>query len=147
MDSFETIVQHAINLEEDAANLYRGMAERSERPEIKKVFEEMAAQEDGHKRKLENALNRHGLPQGKKFTPDEDLKIADYLVAVDLDKPNLSYQEALVIGMKLENTSLKLYRELASRAFDEESQELFTFLAEEEAKHKSNFEAKYDDLM
>jgi len=147
MDSFEKIIEHAICLEDDASKLYLSIADRTKRPEIKKVFEEMAAQEEGHKRKLQKAIDRHSLPQGKKYTPDEDLKIADYVISVDLDKPDLSYQDALAIGMKLEKASMELYQKLADRSFDEQSHELFTFLAEEEAKHKANFEAKYDDLL
>ena len=50
MDSFEAIVQHAVDLEQNSYEFYQNMAKQAERPEIAKVFTEMAAQEMGHKK-------------------------------------------------------------------------------------------------
>lgn len=146
MNSFEEIVKYAISLEEEAAQFYARMAGESEKPEIKKVFEEMRLQEVGHKKKLELVLERHKLPEVK-LSKDDDLKISDYVKPVEIDQPNLSYQDALVVGMKLEQTSEKLYRSLAASAQDPEIKQIFDYLAEEEGKHKFNFESKFDDLM
>lgn len=147
MSAFETILKHAIGLEVEAAELYLHLAAKAQRPEIKKVFEEMAAQEEGHKKRLESALLRQNIPSEKKYYPDEDLKLADYTVPVNPNKGNLTYQEALILGMKLEKASLELYQALARETQDEEGHKLFVFLAEEEAKHKYAFESKYDDLL
>ncbi|MDT8448288.1 MAG: ferritin family protein [bacterium] len=147
MDRFSEVLKHAIGLEEEAASLYQYLASKAERPELKKVFEEVRAQEEGHKKRLEAVLAKQQLPQTKKYTPDEDLKLAEYLVDVDPHKPNLSYEEALIVGMKLEKASLDLYRRLADDADDAELKALFNFLADEEAKHKYGFESRYDDLI
>ncbi|OGH00288.1 MAG: hypothetical protein A2600_13330 [Candidatus Lambdaproteobacteria bacterium RIFOXYD1_FULL_56_27] len=147
MSDFETVLRHAIGLEIEATELYRHLATRADRPEMKKVFEEMAAQEEGHKKRLESALLRQSLPAEKKYFPDEDLHLADYTVPVNPNKAGLTYQEALVLGMKLEKASLELYTVLAQETEDEATKKLFVFLAEEEAKHKYAFESKYDDLL
>ena len=146
MNSFESIIQEAIQLETNSAQLYRTLSEHTNRPEIKKVFLEMEAQEIGHKKKLELVLERGEIPQGTKYTPDEDLKLAETLADIDLNRVNLTYQEALVIGMKLEKISLELYQDLAKKTDDPKLKELFEFLIEEESKHKHSFEANFDDL-
>lgn len=146
MEPFEEFVQHAISLEEEAAELYGLLANRAQSPEIKKTFLEMAAQEAGHKKQLQQVLAKGQFPKGNKFTPDDDLKIADYVVDVDIRRDDLSYEEALIIGMKLEKASLDIYQHLAQSVESGELRDLFAFLAAEEAKHKHNFEAKFDDL-
>jgi rubrerythrin len=73
-----------------------------------------------------------------------DLKIADYLVDVEL-KPDMGYQEVLVFAMKAEKAAFKLYSDLAASADDEELRRTFLALAQEEAKHKLRFEVEYDD--
>ena len=145
MELFEEFLHHAIGLEREASELYKKMANNSSAPEIKKVFAEMAAVEEGHKKQLEQILAKGELPK-KQFYPDPDLKIADYVVEVDLTRDDLSYDEALIIGMKLEKTSQELYKKLSRSVVDHpELKGLFDYLAAEEAKHKHSFEAKFDD--
>lgn len=147
MDRFEEVLIHAIGLEEEAAVLYQHLSAKADGAEMKKLFMEMKSQEEGHKKRLESVLAKHKLPEGKKYTPDEDLKIAEYVVDVNPNKESLSYEEALIVGMKLEKASMDLYRRLAEDTDQDELKELFTFLADEEAKHKYGFESRYDDLL
>ncbi len=82
-------------------------------------------------------------PMAKKVI---DLKIGDYLTDVDLE-PNLDYQKALIVAMKKEKASFKLYTDLAAVADDENLRSTFLILAQEEAKHKLRFEVEYDDYI
>ena len=144
LGDFNEILRYAIGLEQDSADLYQTLAEQATSPAVAKAFKEMSAQELGHKKRLESIESKGAVPTSK-VHPDDDLKLADYLVDVDIKKPNLSYQESLLIAMKMENAALKLYTDLAARVEDAELKEVFTFLAKEEAKHKHSFEAEFDD--
>jgi rubrerythrin len=52
LNSLDEILRFAIRKEADAAAFYRMAADRSN-PGVKKALEELAKEEDGHKRKLE----------------------------------------------------------------------------------------------
>ncbi|SRR3989339_159720 len=147
MESFTEIVNYAIKMEEDSMRLYQRLASHCQRAEVKKVFLDMVGQEEGHKKKLENIKAKGTLPLGKLTVPDEDMHLAEILADVDADKPDLTYQESLVIGMKLEKAALSLYRILAELTETGEAKQLFLYLADEEARHKHLFEAEFDDLM
>ncbi len=147
MSDFTDILTYAIQLESDSVQIYQKLAAKAAKPEISKFFLEMEAQEQGHKKRLERFLERGSLPQTQqKITLDEDLGLAEILKGVDLSRENLNYQDALIIGMKLEKAALELYRGMVDFAPDEDSKELFQYLADEEAKHKYSFEKEFDDL-
>ncbi len=141
--SIDEILDFAINEEQKAVDFYTALAERMEQQEMKDTFEQYALEEIGHKAKLEAIKN------GKKFVPDEkkiqNLKIVDYLNDVDLNKKNITFQDALTIAMKREKAAFRLYSDLAKAAGDAKSRNLFRALAQEEAKHKLRFELEYDD--
>ena len=145
MSDFSTvdeILDYAIGMEQAAVDLYTKIAEKAANPTAKKVFQGFAAEERGHKAKLE------AVKAGKKFVGSakavQDLKIADYLVEVDPEKVK-DYQEALILGMKREKAAFKLYSDLAKVAQDDKVKQLFLALAQEEAKHKLQFEVEYDE--
>ena len=77
----------------------------------------------------------------------QDLQIGDYLVEVNTNRDDLSYQEALIIAMKEEKAAFKLYSDLAARTDDASAKEVFLMLAQEEARHKLRFEIEYDDYI
>lgn len=145
MDTFDDVINYAIRMEELSIQLYSQLAEQVGREEIKQVFLDMVRQEEGHKMKLEQVLQKHQLPGGKRFYPDPDLHLADYVVDVDPSQPDLNLEDALIIGMKMERAAMKLYQDMADRQTDPDLKEIFLYLVEEEAKHKHNFEAKFDD--
>ncbi|WP_320019054.1 ferritin family protein [Labilibaculum manganireducens] len=142
-NSLEDILDFAINEEQMAADFYTELAGKMKHQEMKDTFEQYALEELGHRAKLEAIKN------GKKYQVSEakvaDLKIGDYLLDVDVDKSNITYQEALILAMKKEKIAFRLYNDLASAALDEPSKKLFLMLAQEEAKHKLRFEVEYDN--
>ena len=140
--SADEILDFAISNEEEAYDFYMGLAARMTRPEMKKVFEEFAREEKGHKAKL-LAVKEGGKlePVAEKVT---DLKIGDYLVSENVTE-NLDYQGALVLAMKKEKAAFRLYSDLAASAEDEDLRGAFLTLAQEEARHKLRFELEYDD--
>lgn len=142
--SVDEVLDFAIGQEEEAARFYTGLAGRMDRPWMSKIFTDFAKEEIGHKRKLLD------VKAGKKLAPVEgkilDLKIGDYLVDVE-PKPDMDYQQALILAMKKEKKAFKMYTDLAAAADDDNLQNLFTGLAQEEAKHKLRFEIEYDDFV
>lgn len=142
LKSVDEILDFAIEKEEDAAQFYTDLADRVDKAHMKKVFASFAKEEQGHKAKL------MGIKQGKFAMPSKekvmDLKIGDNLVNVEL-KPNLDFQDALILAMKAEKAAYKLYNDLSEATDDDSARNLFLSLAQEEAKHKLRFEIEYDN--
>jgi rubrerythrin len=141
-DSVDSVLDFAIKNEQAASDFYTDLASKMDKPQMKKVFEGFAAEERGHKAKLE-AVKKN---EKTKLSQDKvlDLKIGDYLVE---QKPSASmdFQSALILAMKQEKAAFRLYSDLAASADDAETRELFLGLAQEEAKHKLRFEVEYDE--
>ncbi len=145
MATVDAILDFAITREQAAHEFYIELAEKMARPGMKEVFILFASEELGHKRKLEEikAGKRLRAPSGKKVL---DLQIAEYMVDVDPDA-ELDYQKALVIAMKREKSSYKLYNDMAAATDDAELKQVFLALAQEEATHKLRFEVEYDAMI
>ena len=138
----DELLDFAIQGEQEAHDFYIDLADRVERPAMKKLLKQFAREEAGHKKKLES------IKKGSRSFPyaDDvvDLKIADYLVEVE-PTGDLTYQEALILAMKREKAAFKLYTDLAALTSDKDLKIVFLSLAQEEAKHKLRFELEYDD--
>lgn len=140
--SVEDVLDFAIGNEQKAVDFYTEMAGRVESPHVKKMFEDNAKEEKGHKAKLEAVKSGRKLLSAEKKVLD--LKIGDYLVEVRADE-NLDFQAALILAMKREKAAFKLYTDLAAQTDDANLKETFLGLAQEEAKHKLRFEVEYDE--
>ncbi|MDY0091946.1 MAG: ferritin family protein [Candidatus Vecturithrix sp.] len=144
--SVNDVLDFAIAREEEAAQFYTDLASKMDREWMRKVFQDFAKEEQGHRAKLV------GVKAGKipLLTQAQvmDLKIGDYLVKIDADKQaaDLDYQQALIVAMKKEKAAFKLYMDLANQTSEPEFVALFQSLAQEEAKHKLRFELEYDDM-
>ena len=142
--SVDEILNYAIDKEEDARQFYLDIAGKMDRPYMKQVFEQFSKEEKGHKAKLQ------AVKEGKMMLKAEkkvmDLQIGDHLEDVDLDA-KLDYQQALIVAMKAEKNSYRLYNDLANSTDDENLSSMFLSLAQEEAKHKLRFEIEYDEYV
>ena len=143
LDSIDKVLDFAIEKEQDAADFYTDLAGRMEKENMKAIFEQFALEEKSHKAKLEQVKNGNLdlSPVNQKIA---DLKIAEMVADVDLDD-KFDYQQALIVAMKNEKASFKLYSDLAGMVEDEKLKQFFLGLAQEEAKHKLRFEVAYDD--
>ncbi len=145
MDKFGSVnelLDFAIQKEEEANKFYTGLAGKMDRPAMRQVFEDFAKEEQKHKEKL------LGIKEGKRLNSAEqkitDLKIGDYLVDME-PSPDMDYQEALILAMKKEKASFRLYNDLAATTSDADLHSLLLGLAQEEAKHKLRLEVEYDE--
>jgi len=139
---FMEIVQFAIQREIESVNFYDEAGKMVKHSGTRELFSDFAKQEEGHKKKLEEV--QAGKIVLGKIEKIPNLKISDYLVEAEL-KPNISYAEILRIAMKREERSVKLYTDLNEKNEDETLRKLFTFLVQEESKHKYALEKIYDD--
>jgi rubrerythrin len=114
-----------------------------ENPAMREVFENFAKEELGHKARLEAMKGSKQIQAGKSVT---DLLLADYVVDVE-PTADMSYQDALILAMKKEKASFRLYLDLAGEVGNEDQKAIFLSIAEEEAKHKLRFEIEYDDFV
>jgi len=144
LNSIDTILDYAIEKEEDARQFYLTLAARMDRENMKKIFEQFAREESSHKVKIQAV--KEGKLMLKTVGDVVDLRIADHLEDIDLDS-NLDYQQALIVAMKAEKNAYILYNDLANSTSDENLKAMFLGLAQEEAKHKLRFEVEYDDYV
>jgi rubrerythrin len=146
MESFRSvdeILDFAIGREIEAIKLYRELAHQVEKPEMRKVLEDFAKEEQEHKTKLEAAK------AGESVLKEEEvgsLGVADYVVGGEA-RPDMSYADVLILAMKKENVSVRLYTDIAKIAQAQELKDMFLLLAQEEAQHKLRFEIEYDLTM
>jgi rubrerythrin len=141
--SVDEILDFAIEREIEANEFYTELAKKMDNPAMRKVFEDFATEEMGHKFKLE------AVKAGEYTIKDEQaqtLGIADYVVAGE-PAPDMSYADALVLAMKKEKVAYRLYLDLASVSEAEELTDIFLALAQQEARHKLRFEIEYDDVV
>ena len=140
--SVDEILDFAMESEQQAVDFYTILAEKSKNSEMKELFLSFAREEMGHKARLAKIKTEGAMEADSAQVVD--LKIADYLSPVKISA-EMIYADALVLAMKREKASFKLYTELANRVSDASLKRVFSTLAQEEAKHKVRFEIEYDD--
>ena len=139
---FKEIIKFAIGREVDSIVFYNRASQMVKLSGTRGLFLDFAKQEEGHKKKLEAAMA--GKIDVAKIQKVPNLKISDYMVDTEL-RPDISYADMLRIAMKREERSVKLYGDLKEKNQDGDLSNLFTFLIQEESKHKYALEKIYDD--
>jgi rubrerythrin len=140
LNSVDEILRFAIRKEADAAAFYRMAADRSN-PGVKKTFEELAREEDGHKKKLEGfdpkEIEKMELKETKGLGLSEIMEDVPY-------SSDMSYADLLRMAIKNEEKSQKLYASTAKMVKDPKVKKLLLVLAQEESTHKEKLEKIYD---
>ncbi|MBM4350773.1 MAG: hypothetical protein FJ106_12910 [Deltaproteobacteria bacterium] len=141
LNSLEEILRFAIRKEADAATAYRIAADRAQ-PGVKKFFEELAEEEEKHKKKLEafdlKKIGRVELKEPKGLGMSERMDDIPF-------GPELTYEELLRMAIKNEEKSQNLYTSTAKLVTDSNLKKLLLILAQEESTHKARLEKIYDD--
>lgn len=144
-ETVEEILELAVAREEDAHIFLMALAARMVNPEMRKVFEELAAEELEHKARLELEIIKTGrvvTDSKKKLYFDTNDYAEDVGSEIDMD-----YKDVLTMAMQKEESSFRLYVDLASRVTNEDTYETLLALAEEEVRHKMRFEMEYDNIL
>ncbi|MFC1715301.1 ferritin family protein [Candidatus Poribacteria bacterium] len=140
--TFKSIIAFAIENEKEALELYERMKDLAQKQSARVMFDELAAEEVKHREFFEG-LTGENVPD-LPLQEVTDLKISDYLVDVSF-KPDMGYQDILIMAMKREESAVKLYSDIAAEITDPKLKKLLEFMAQEEAKHKLRLETEYDE--
>jgi len=145
VETDEDILRFAISREEQAHQFYRILAGYAETASVRKIFEELAKEELGHKAKLELEI----MKIGKVVTDSErieDLQQSDFIISgLDLD---MNYKKDLLkLGIEKEDEAIMIYADLASKVRRQSFKEIFLALIQEEVKHKLRFETEHENLL
>jgi rubrerythrin len=138
---FNEIIDFAVEREKEAVEFYRKLQNIVKFAERKKLLQELEQTEEGHIKILERI--RTGDISQKDATEVQNLHISEYLVEAVFYE-DMDYQDILITAMKREESSTRLYNDLALSSSDAGVKQLFLKLASEEAKHKLKFEQMYD---
>jgi rubrerythrin len=141
--SLNDVLDFAIEQEQKAADFYAMLSSKMKHESMRELMQDFIAEEMRHKKKL-IAIKERGATTIINANKAQDLKIADYIVDVD-PAEDMSYEDALIVAMKLEKRAFQLYTDMALMAEDESLKQSLLTLANEEAKHKLHFEIQYDD--
>jgi rubrerythrin len=140
LNSLDEILRFAIRKEADAAAFYRMAADRSD-PGIRKTFDELAKEEEGHKKKLEGfdlkKIEQMELKEAKGLGLSEMLEDVPY-------SPDMSYADLLRMAIKNEEKSQKLYTSTSQIVTEPMLKKLLLILGQEESTHKERLEKIYD---
>ena len=141
LNSLDEILRFAIRKEVDTAAFYRMAADRSN-PGVKKAFEELAKEEEGHKKKLEGFdLKKIGQMKLKKT---KGLGMSEVMEDVPYS-PEMSYADLLRMAIKNEEKSQRLYLSTEKMVTEPNLKKLLLILAQEESTHKEKLERIYDE--
>jgi len=142
LTTFEEIIKFAVKREDAAYRLYKAAAERTQSIAARKMFEEMAAEEAGHKSSFEKL--DLGQTEQYTFTGHADMKIAEYMADIPF-REDMSYPEILHYAMKTEENAYRLYTAAAEAIDDPRLKKMLLVLADVEKGHKLRIEAMYDE--
>ncbi|MHC4758626.1 MAG: ferritin family protein, partial [Planctomycetota bacterium] len=123
------ILEFAISREIQAREFFLALAKRVARPGVKKVFEELATEEQEHMEKLQLEVMKLGktVPEDAGYAdPERKFIISDEDSLVEMD-----YKDLLLLGMEKEEASFRTYVNLLGSVREKSSKDLLLELAEE----------------
>ena len=152
------VVTMAVRIEENGKAFYEGVAAKTEEPAIKKLFEELAAMEDGHIQEFKNL--RAGLE--KSFTTERvwdpeglaesllqasaDTHIFTVKAATERLKAVNTAEEALDMALRFEKDSVVFFLGMKDVLPDESGKGEIDKLIEAERDHVRMLSAKMKEL-
>ena len=140
--TLEEIIEFAVMREDTAYRLYKSAAEKTSSIAARKMFEELAAEEAGHK-DVFSRIDRAKSEQYR-FKDIPDMKIAEYMTDIPF-RPDMTYQEILMFAMKAEEQAYQLYRATAEATDDPQLKKTLMVFADVEKGHKLRIESIYDE--
>ena len=135
MGIYSSTLDFAIQREEQAHQFYTLLARWAKTEEMRDVLTHFAKEGLQHKATLSSLKRQKAKPPDEKV---QNLKISDYMTEVK-PKLEMTYEDKLVFIMKKAADSLRLYKDLAAIAADDDLKNTFLTLAQDEAKHKKRF--------
>jgi rubrerythrin len=141
--TFSEVLSFAIQREREAQEIYQSYSKATPYQGMRTLLVSMAEQEREHEKKLHELAARgdgDSLFRGQRA---QDLGLEAYTTAV-VFSPRMNYQDFLLLVIRKENESLRLYAQLRDRTVAADVRDLFDGLAEEEKRHKAWAQDRYD---
>ncbi len=137
------VIDFALERERESQEIYLDYARKTQRIGFRQLLLSMVDMEKEHENKLKEL--KEGKDQSDLFSDSESVKarLTDFIAQEEFS-PDMDYGDFLVLIIKREEEAEKLYEELKSIAVNTEVEELFSWLAEEERKHKAWAQDRYD---
>lgn len=140
----------ALKKEEDSYMFYKNAEKTVLFKPLKALFKDLAKQEVKHKNILMKEAKKleGGAKKVEKMTKgpgkSKDYGLSKYLQPQNV-KPNMGYQEALIVAMKREEKAVELFDYLKSITTDKDLKNTFNTLYKWEIEHLRTLEEKYDE--
>lgn len=141
----EQALKVAIDAEIRAYNLYTNTSNKVSGSGTKTMLQELAKQEMGHRKKLENVVAKNDFKILGKTIPKQSRGIEEFLVATEGIDANATTQEVMIFAMKEEQKAFNFYSTLKDQFPGTELEALFNSLAIEERGHKIKLEDEYEE--
>lgn len=145
-ESVDAILEFAIGKEKEAVEFYTGLSKKESIASLKQTFTELAQEEAKHIKMLTSVKMNKTIIDSYEEKEITDLKISDYLTEMEYSE-GMVMTDIITLAMKREEMAVKLYKDLAEKTDNEESQKVFRLLVQEESEHKLTFEKMYDDSL
>jgi len=140
------ILEFAIAREVEAIGLYTAMAHKTAESSTVNFFEDLVSEELEHKSRLELEVMKEGIV-AKTMGVVPEASNNHIPINSDQAMKQMTYTEALILAIKKERRSFRLYVRLAGLVEEEELRETLVSLAEEEGKHLFTLQEKYNKAM
>jgi rubrerythrin len=142
-NDIKKVIDFALERERESQEIYLDYARKTQRMGFRQLLLSMADMEKEHENKLKELKEGKGQSALFDGTQSVEARLTDFMVEEEFSL-DMDYGDFLVLIIKREEKAEKLYEELKSIAVDTEVEELFSWLAEEERKHKAWAQDRYD---
>ncbi len=139
---YKNIVEFAIEREMDAYKFYTEAQKHAKTQNAKTFFDQLAKQELIHKQKLEEMKLTEELLMDLSVLNIEEYS-SNESFASDMQF-HVEYQQILLLAIKREELSVRLYRDMRKAVKEPDKQKLFDRLIEEEKSHREELQIEYD---
>lgn len=147
------VLKEAILLERRGKVFYTNVAEKSDSPAAKRIFEMMAAEEDEHIRFLSHQFanyvkeNKFVRPEQPEEDPDEETVMRILSDDIKNEISAASFEAAAIsAAMDFETRAVKIYQERADEATDPDEKAAYQMLADWEKGHHYLLHRLNEDL-
>lgn len=147
------ILKEAILLERRGKAFYASVAEKSDSPSAKKIFEMMAEEEEEHIKFLSKQFahyektKRFLKPEGYVENPEEEIALKVLTEDMKKEIGAASFEAAAIsAAMDFETRAVKVYSERAAEASDPNEKELYEMLSKWEKSHQHFLHEVNEDL-
>lgn len=140
--TLEEVIKFAVQREETAVQLYTRAAKMTTSIASRKMFEEFALEEMGHKK----VFSQMDLAKAEQYRASKlsDMGISKYLVEISLT-PDMSYPQILQFAIKTEENAHQLYKAAAASTDDPQLKKTLEVFADVELGHKKRIEGIYEE--